>query len=81
MNSGFNPVVVAPGRFRTQTESGAFQKPFLFGGAQAPVALGMPPSSFSGSGLKPSSSGMRGGMTRHKGTPSINKPVRLPYHY
>lgn len=82
MSGGFNPIVVAPGRFRVQTESDAFQKPFFFGGSQEPIALGMRPSSFSGSGLKPSAGcGMRGGMIRHRGAPSINRPVRLPYHY
>ena len=78
-DTGFFPKVVAPKRFRVQTESGGFQTPFFFGGAQTPINLGLSPSSFSGSGLKP----MRGygirGKVFHKGTPSINKPVRLPF--
>lgn len=77
--TGFFPKVVAPKRFRVQTESGGFQKPFFFGGAQTPINLGLTPSSFSGSGLKAMGGyGIRGKVF-HKGTPSINKPVRLPF--
>jgi hypothetical protein len=39
MNSGFDPVVVAPGLFKTQTATQ--QKPFHFGGSQVPIHLGM----------------------------------------
>jgi len=39
MNSGFDPVVVAPGLFKTQTASQ--QMPFHFGGSQVPIHLGM----------------------------------------
>lgn len=77
--TGFYPKVVAPKKFRVQTESGGFQKPFYFGGAQAPVALGLSPASFSGSGLKKSAEGVSKSRLFHKGTPSINKPVRLPF--
>jgi len=77
--SGFYPKVVAPKSFRVQTESGGFQKPFYFGGAQTPIALGLPPQSFSGSGLKKMSGEGVKSRLFHKGTPSINKPVRLPF--
>ena len=39
MNTGFDPVVVAPGLWRTQTASQ--QTPFHFGGSQVPINLGM----------------------------------------
>ncbi len=39
MNTGFDPVVVAPGLFKTQTATQ--QKPFRFGGSQVPIHLGM----------------------------------------
>ena len=39
MNSGFEPVVVAPGRWKVQTATQ--QKPFRFGGLQVPLHLGM----------------------------------------
>jgi hypothetical protein len=45
MNSGFDPVVVAPGLFKTQTATQ--QKPFRFGGSQVPIHLAM-----SGSGMR-----------------------------
>jgi hypothetical protein len=45
MNSGFDPVVVAPGLWKTQTASQ--QMPFHFGGSQVPIHLGM-----RGSGVK-----------------------------
>ena len=81
-DTGFFPKVVAPSKFRVQTESGGFQKPFFFGGAQTPINLGLSPNSFSGSGMY--GGRIRGGKVRservfHKGTPSINKPVRLPF--
>lgn len=50
MSGGYAPVVVNPGE-KIQTISGSFQKPFFFGGAQTPVALGLHPKAFSGSGL------------------------------
>jgi hypothetical protein len=78
-NTGFNPVVVAPRKFKVKTESGAYQKPFFFGGAQTPINLGLAPSSFSGSGIKQSSGcGIRGKVF-HKGTPSLNRPSYLPF--
>ena len=46
MNSGFDPVVVAPGLWRTQTATQ--QTPFHFGGSQVPIHLGM-----RGSGMRP----------------------------
>jgi hypothetical protein len=39
MNSGFDPVVVAPGKWKVQTATQ--QKPFRFGGSQVPIHLGM----------------------------------------
>lgn len=39
MNSGFDPVVVAPGLWKTQTATQ--QRPFHFGGSQVPIHLGM----------------------------------------
>ena len=39
MNSGFDPVVLAPGLWKTQTASQ--QTPFHFGGSQVPINLGM----------------------------------------
>lgn len=39
MNTGFDPVVVAPGIWKTQTASQ--QMPFRFGGSQVPIHLGM----------------------------------------
>jgi hypothetical protein len=48
---GFNALVDRPGMYRVQTESGGFQTPFYFGGAQAPTDLFLPRTSFSGSGF------------------------------
>jgi len=39
MNSGFDPMIVAPSLFRKQTASQ--QSPFFFGGSQVPLHLGM----------------------------------------
>lgn len=39
MNSGFDPVVLAPGMWKTQTATQ--QTPFHFGGSQVPINLGM----------------------------------------
>jgi hypothetical protein len=39
MNTGFDPVVVAPGLWKTQTATQ--QMPFRFGGSQVPIHLGM----------------------------------------
>jgi len=39
MNSGFDPVVASPGRWKVQTATQ--QKPFHFGGSQVPIHLGM----------------------------------------
>ena len=39
MNTGFDPVVVAPGLWKTQTASQ--QTPFRFGGSQVPIHLAM----------------------------------------
>ena len=39
MNTGFDPVVSAPGLWKTQTATQ--QKPFRFGGSQVPIHLGM----------------------------------------
>jgi len=39
MNTGFDPVVVAPGLWKTQTATQ--QMPFHFGGSQVPIHLGM----------------------------------------
>jgi hypothetical protein len=47
MSGGYAPVVVHPGE-KIQTESGGFQKPFFFGGAQTPTALHIHPGSYSG---------------------------------
>lgn len=48
---GYNAKTVRPNGYKIQTESGGFQKPFFFGGAQTPIALNLHPHSFSGSGL------------------------------
>jgi hypothetical protein len=50
MSGGYSPVVVHPGE-KIQTVSGAFQKPFFFGGAQTPMALHLHPQSYSGAGF------------------------------
>ena len=39
MNTGFDPMVVAPSLFKVQTKSQ--QVPFRFGGSQVPIHLGM----------------------------------------
>ena len=39
MNSGFDPVVAAPGMWKVQTATQ--QKPFRFGGSQVPIHLAM----------------------------------------
>ena len=39
MNTGFDPMVVAPSLFKVQTKSQ--QPPFRFGGSQVPQHLGM----------------------------------------
>jgi hypothetical protein len=55
MSGGFNAKTVFPNHYKIQTESGGFQKPFFFGGAQTPTALHIHPESYSGasgSGLK-----------------------------
>jgi hypothetical protein len=41
MNSGFDPLVVAPGKFKIQTASANDQASFHFGGSQVPLHLGM----------------------------------------
>ena len=41
MNSGFDPLVVAPGKFKIQTASANNQASFHFGGSQVPLHLGM----------------------------------------
>ena len=51
MSGGYNAKVVAPDLYKLQTESGGFQKPFYFGGAQTPTALFLKKDSFSGSGM------------------------------
>lgn len=80
MNSGFNPLVVAPGRFRVQTMSDELQTPFFFGGSQVPSGLMMSKKSYSGSGMKGCSSCMSGGRVVHKRIPSVNRPTRLPFY-
>jgi hypothetical protein len=82
MNSGFNPVVTRPSAFRVQTESGGFQKPFFFGGAQAPIALALPPNSFSGSGLKARKySAMGGAVYQKDGDRVVTHRVVMPRTY
>jgi len=51
MSGGYNAKTVRPDAYKIQTESGGFQKPFFFGGAQTPIALNLHPQSFSGSGI------------------------------
>ena len=51
MSGGYNAKTVRPDAYKIQTESGGFQKPFFFGGAQTPIALNLHPHSFSGSGF------------------------------
>jgi len=51
MSGGYNAKTVRPNDYKIQTESGAFQKPFFFGGSQVPTALHLNPNSFSGAGL------------------------------
>jgi len=48
MNSGFDPVVVAPGKFKIQTASASNQASFHFGGSQVPLHLGMKGTGTSG---------------------------------
>lgn len=48
MSGGFNAKTVFPNHYKIQTESGGFQKPFFFGGAQTPTALHINPASYSG---------------------------------
>jgi hypothetical protein len=55
MSGGYNAKTVRPNGYKIQTQSGGFQKPFFFGGAQTPTALHIHPDSYSGasgSGLK-----------------------------
>ena len=51
MSGGYSPLVLHPGEFKIQTESGGLQRPFFFGGSQVPVSLMLKHSSFSGSGM------------------------------
>lgn len=62
MSGGYNAKTVRPDGYKIQTESGGFQKPFFFGGAQTPTALHIHPESYSGA----SGSGF------HKKPPSAN---------
>jgi hypothetical protein len=49
---GYNAKVVRPNGYKVQTESGAYQVPFYFGGAQAPLQLHLDLNKISGLGLK-----------------------------
>lgn len=51
MNSGFDPMIVAPSLFRRQTASQ--QAPFHFGGSQVPLHLGMKGRGMTSSKVKP----------------------------
>jgi hypothetical protein len=51
MNSGFDPMIVAPSLFRKQTASQ--QSPFFFGGSQVPLHLGMRGRGMTSSKVKP----------------------------
>ena len=51
MSGGYNAKVMRPDLYKIQTESGDFQKPFYFGGAQQPNALFLKRGTFSGSGF------------------------------
>jgi hypothetical protein len=53
MSGGYNPKVSNPNMTNSipQMRSWKNQTPFFFGGAQTPIALGLPQSSFNGSGL------------------------------
>lgn len=80
MNSGFYPQVVNPNIRKVQTMSGGFQKPFYFGGSYVPIDLSLPSSSFSGSGLKPTSKSIVEGepIQQHKGKLTI-KAHTMPH--
>lgn len=68
MSGGYNPKVSHPWLSNNipQMRSNDLQKPFYFGGAQAPISLGLPPNSFSGSGFS-------------KGTPSATRPGLIDF--
>jgi hypothetical protein len=68
MSGGYNPKVSMPRLSNNipQMKSGDLQTPFFFGGAQAPIALGLPAGSFSGSGFS-------------KGTPSKTRKGDLDF--
>ncbi len=54
MSGGYNPKVSNPNMSNNipQMRSWKNQTPFFFGGAQTPIALGLPEGSFNGSGLE-----------------------------
>lgn len=89
MSGGYSPKVSNPNMSNkiVQMKSGELQKPFFFGGAQAPTALGLSGSQYSGSsgtGLGMGFSGMK--VSRkledrvlHKDGGIMNKHQRLPF--
>lgn len=62
MSGGYSPKTTMPWMSNNipQMRSEGFQKPFFFGGAQEPIALGLPPNSFSGSGFSKVAPSMKG---------------------
>lgn len=68
MSGGYNPKVSHPWLSNNipQMRSNDRQVPFFFGGAQTPIALGLPVGSFSGSGFS-------------KGSPSLTRPGLLDF--
>jgi hypothetical protein len=82
MSGGYNPKVSMPRLSNNipQMKSGDLQTPFFFGGAQAPIALGLPAGSFSGSGFSKSVSTKtnKGDVVYHTGDKFVRK-TRMPF--
>jgi hypothetical protein len=72
MSGGYSPKVAHPflSNNIVQMRSGELQTPFFFGGSQAPTALKIPASAYSGSS---------GAGVFSKGTPSLTKIGRLDF--
>jgi hypothetical protein len=74
MSGGYNPKVSMPNLQNNAPplRSGGFQKPFFFGGAQTPTALGL--RSISGSGVDFKNMGILGDVNM-RGTLTVKKGI------
>jgi hypothetical protein len=81
MSGGYNPKVANPHMSNNipQMRSAEFQKPFFFGGAQAPTALGLNSKHYSGSGLGSGYDYLPINRVFHKDGKILNKPQKLPF--